>query len=314
MYTLYTSSSAVLESGSLSTSGLDVNLVLEVIRILDKLVALGLGGVTSLTSAGGSWGLSIKEVIPVSEGRGEVANEVLVVIIVVIGTSPNGKQVAQTPGEVVSGVGVDSLDKSQSDPDTNSKKVHVTEEISQKKRRANSTDTGEGHLEGVSILSSQTEGGSVLVVLLVNTLVKQLGVEGSVTPIVPSVLNKEEDEKLPRKSPERGKGGSVSDVEELTHEMETENRYSLDEDVGSKNILKTLKVLLTGGRAVFLDLVFAHRGYAVKDHPGKGATEVDTLVDDQEQDTSGKDIIIHVVIPGIPFLLQPVEVGRDNSV
>lgn len=66
--------------------------------------------------AGLNTSLSVKDVVPPSEARGVVANELLVVEIVVVGTGPEGEELAQAPGEVIPAVGVDSLEEAEDDP------------------------------------------------------------------------------------------------------------------------------------------------------------------------------------------------------
>lgn len=54
-------------------------------------------------------GFGVHKVVPPAEARGIVADKLLVVNIMVLGASPDGKNVAQAPGEVKAAVGVDGL-------------------------------------------------------------------------------------------------------------------------------------------------------------------------------------------------------------
>lgn len=62
-------------------------------------------------SSGSSSSFSSENVIPVSEGRCIIANKVLVVVIMMVGTGPNGEEMVKRPREFVTGVGINSLKK-----------------------------------------------------------------------------------------------------------------------------------------------------------------------------------------------------------
>jgi hypothetical protein len=116
-------------------------------------------------------GLGIQAVVPPGEAGGVVANELLVVKIVVVGAGPDGQEVAQTPGEVVAAVRVDGLEETKDNPDVHGDKVELTGNGEDDKRASNDTDAEESGLDGRSVLSGQTERSRVGVVHLVNGLV-----------------------------------------------------------------------------------------------------------------------------------------------
>jgi hypothetical protein len=70
--------------------------------------------------------LGIHHVIPPSEAARIIANETLVVSIVVIGTGPEGKEVVQTPWEVVTTVGINGLEKTEDNPEIHCQNVELT--------------------------------------------------------------------------------------------------------------------------------------------------------------------------------------------
>lgn len=55
--------------------------------------------------------------VPPAEGGGVATDEVHVVEVVVVSAAPEGYKVAERDGEVVAGVGVDSLEETEGDED-----------------------------------------------------------------------------------------------------------------------------------------------------------------------------------------------------
>lgn len=93
-------------------------------RLLDLLGHLGLLALTSLL--GSLWsGLGVHHVVPPSEAAGIVTNELLMVNIVMLSTSPEGKEMVQRPREIVAAVRIDSLEKTSSDPEIHGQDVKV---------------------------------------------------------------------------------------------------------------------------------------------------------------------------------------------
>lgn len=69
--------------------------------------------------------LGVHKPIPPGERARVVANELLVVQIVVVSASPDGEEVVERPGEFVSGVRVDGLEETQHDPGVHGQDVQV---------------------------------------------------------------------------------------------------------------------------------------------------------------------------------------------
>ena len=129
--------------------------------------------------------LGVKHVVPPPEAGGIVADELLVVHIVMVGTGPNGEEVAQTPGEVISAVGIDGLEQAESDPDVHGEQVQVTGEHEEHHGRSDDAKTEEHGFNRGGVLSSQTEGSGVGVVHLVDGLVEGSVVQATVEPVMP---------------------------------------------------------------------------------------------------------------------------------
>lgn len=92
---------------------------------------LGLLGLHSLelpiAAALGSFGtgLGVHDVVPPAEAGGVVADEALVVGVVVVCPSPEREEMTQTPGEIITAVSVDSLEKSADNPQIHGNQVQI---------------------------------------------------------------------------------------------------------------------------------------------------------------------------------------------
>lgn len=93
-------------------------------------------------------GLGVKNVIPPSEGAGVVADETLVVYVVVFGTGPEREEVVQAPWEFITRVGIDSLEKTHSNPNIDSENVQVMEDHAPEDGRADGSDAKEENFDG----------------------------------------------------------------------------------------------------------------------------------------------------------------------
>ena len=89
---------------------------------------LGLLCELSLTSPLGSLGsgLGIHNIIPPSEAACIVADETLVVSIVMISTGPEGKEIVQAPWEIVTAVSINGLKETKDDPEIHGQDVELT--------------------------------------------------------------------------------------------------------------------------------------------------------------------------------------------
>lgn len=81
----------------------------------------------------------LEQVVCPSERAGVVANEKMMVFIMMVCTCPERKEVVQRPWELVTRVGVNSLEQPQADPDRNGEQMQVSGEVAPDNRNANST-------------------------------------------------------------------------------------------------------------------------------------------------------------------------------
>lgn len=81
------------------------------------LVHLQLATLLSLTFAISTvLDICAKEIIPPTEAGSIVTDESLVMVVMVVSASPEGNPIAERPREIVAGMSIDRLEKSQHNP------------------------------------------------------------------------------------------------------------------------------------------------------------------------------------------------------
>lgn len=71
-------------------------------------------------------GICTKDKIPPSEGTGIIGDEELVMSVVMVTTSPEGQELAKRPGEVVTAVSINGLEKTKKNPRKHSNNMQVS--------------------------------------------------------------------------------------------------------------------------------------------------------------------------------------------
>ena len=140
--------------------------------------------------------------------------------VVVLGTSPEGKEVVKRPGELVAGVCIDGLEEAEDDPDVHGQDVKVLGDGAPDDRDTDGTETQAHDFNRRGVLGSETEGSGVLVMDLVDGLVEGTPVESAVHPVVPCVLKDEEDSDLVGHLPDGREWNLGAEAEELSHGVE----------------------------------------------------------------------------------------------
>lgn len=128
--------------------------------LLLKLLPVSRLGVLDTRSEGLVLGVGAKEVVPPSEAGRVAVSERLVVVVVVIGARPERQEVSQRPGEVVSGVGVDGLEQSESDPDVHRQDVQVLSEETVQEGTGDGSLGEDEDLKRVGVLGGETDGSA----------------------------------------------------------------------------------------------------------------------------------------------------------
>lgn len=189
-------------------------------------------------------GLGVEHLVPPPEARGVVADELLVVDVVVLGAGPEGQEVPQAPGEVVAAVGVDGLEEAGGDPDVHGDEVEVAGDEAPQRGGPDGAHAEDHDLDGGGVLGGEAEGRRVVVVQLVDVLVEGPVVEGAVGPVVPGVLHDEEDADLEDDLAERGEVGAVVHAAEGGDGVEEPDLRELDGEVAEEDDGRAARLLL----------------------------------------------------------------------
>lgn len=115
--------------------------------------------------------LGVQKVVPPAEAARIVSNKLLMVDIVMLGTGPEWEEMVKTPWEFIAAVCVDGLEQAENNPEIHGQNVQVSGDGTPEDGAANCPQTETHDLNGRSIFSGQTEGGRILVVDFVDSLV-----------------------------------------------------------------------------------------------------------------------------------------------
>lgn len=256
-----------------------------------------------------SAGLGVEAEVPPAEAGGVVADELLVVEIVVIRTGPEGDEVTQAPGEVVAAVGIDGLEETEDDPDVHGDEVEFASNAQQNNGCSNDTNSEKSGFDRRGVFSSETEGSRVGVVHLVNRLVERTVVQRSVEPVVPGVLHDEADGDLNSHLPDRRERNAVLHAQVGSDGVEEPDLRELGGEVADEDDGGAIPLFLEGGHLLSLNLVSAEIGNLVHNHKGNASTEVNELVEDEAQESGSESIVLHIKVPG---LSSRVNIGESG--
>ena len=155
--------------------------------------------------------------------------------VVVLGTGPERQEVVQRPGEFVAAVCVDGLEQAEHNPEVHGQEVQVAGDGTPENRRADGTETEHHDFDRRGVFSGQTEGRRVLVVDLVDVFIEEAVVHGAVDPVVPGILENEEDGNLEGHLIDTRERDGVAEAEELAHGVEEPDLRELDGEVGEED-------------------------------------------------------------------------------
>ncbi len=137
-----------------------------------------------------------------------------------VGAGPERQKVVQTPGELIPAVRIDGLKQPQHDPDVHGQDVQFARDDAPEDGHADGADAQQHDLDGRRIFCCQSEGGRILVMQLVDVLVQWSPMQRPMEPVVPGILEDEEDGNLVGHGEERGKGNVRGETTELSDGME----------------------------------------------------------------------------------------------
>lgn len=152
-----------------------------------------------------------------------------------VGTRPEGQEVPQAPGEVVAAVRVNGLAQAQDDPEVHGDEMQVARQAHPGDGRAHDADAEEESLDRGGVLGRQAEGGAVRVVELVDGAVEGPVVQHPVEPVVPRVLDHEEDADDHGHLPQGREGHAVVHAEVHGRRVEEPDLGELDGEVAEED-------------------------------------------------------------------------------
>lgn len=282
-------------------------------HLLDLLFCLGFHPAFSqLFSLWSSFGVQNK--VPPSETGRVRADKEMVVLIVVISTGPERKEVVQRPREFVTRVGIDSLEQSQADPKRNGEQVQVSGEVAPNQGNSNGSHAQKCNFDRMSILSRQAKWGSIAVVLLVNVLVKDSVVQAPVEPVMPSVFQHKEKPQLEQDFRPRRERNQERHADLFTERVEKPDGEGLHQEMRCQDRFKTLPLLGVARQLRLLDLVLAEVWDTIDNGPGQTSAKVHDLVHQEEEQSSGQNIIVHPIVVGGPEFLDWVQTADVTEV
>lgn len=142
---------------------------------------------------------------------------------------------------------------------------------------------------------------------LVDVLIERSPMERAVHPVMPCILQHEENGDLVRDCGPGWEGNAGVHAAHLSHWVEEPDLRKFDGEMTEEDEFRAGPLLFDGWDLLPLDLVLVEIGYAVNYNPRQRATEVDTLVHDEGHDAGCEDIVLHVGIPALNVMLVGVE-------
>lgn len=160
---------------------------------------------------------------------------------------------------------------------------------------------------------------------LVDVLIEEgAGVHQTMGPVMPCVLENEEDSDLVGHLEGARERNVGLEAEVLAHGVEQPDLRELDSEVREEDEEGALRLFPDSGdfvlsavsirwwethgvKTYLLDLVLPEVGNAVDDDPRQRSAKVERLVDDKRHDAGGQNIVAHPCVPCEPHLLKVVE-------
>ena len=113
--------------------------------------------------------------------------------------------------------------------------MQITSDSAPENRHADATKTKHHNLNRRGVFGGQTKGRRVLVVDLVDFLIEEAVVHSAVHPVMPGILENEEDSDLEGHLVDAGERDRVAEAEELAHRVEEPDLRELNGEVGEQD-------------------------------------------------------------------------------
>ncbi len=113
-----------------------------------------------------------------------------------LSAGPEGKEVVQAPWEFVSAVSIDSLEQTADNPEVHGEDMKIASDQNPKDWYRDSCETENHDFNWRRVFGGKSEGSRVLVVDLVDILVERTPVHRAMGPVMPCILQHEENRDL----------------------------------------------------------------------------------------------------------------------
>ena len=278
----------------------------------------------------------VKQIVPPPEAAGIVANEFLMVKVMVVSTSPEREEMVKTPGKLVTAVRINGLEQAQHNPHVHGEDVQVSGHSTPKNRTANSTKSKNHNLDRRCIFSCHAKWRRVLMVNLMDCFVKRTPVKGTVREVVPCIFQDEKDRDLVCHRPKRRERNRSRKTKKLSHRVEQPSRplatFSINRQViptrsgatqqwngwegriwrnSIARVARAFCAIAVSHGANFdihpwnyatytLNLVVLEHARSVYENPRQRTSEINKFVHHKRHDTGGQHIILHPCVPRSP--------------
>lgn len=219
----------------------------------------------------------------------------MMMVIMMIRTSPQRHPMSHTPRKVIPRVRINSLELAKSNPDQHSKQMHIPRNPTVDQRRDNRATAQEHSLPGTSILGGQPKGSSVLVVNAMDAAIQGTVVHSAMQPVVVGILDKEPENNLGDHGAESREGDAKVNTENLHHRVKANDHWEFDGKVDQQDVLDAVPLVSGRGHFLVLDFVFEEdAGQGVGDSPGNTAAKVDDFMGEERDDACVVSICLHL--------------------
>ena len=140
-----------------------------------------------------------------------------------------------------------------------------------------------------------------------DVLVEHTVMQASVEPVVPCILQNEENGQVQCDFSPRGEWNIEGHSDFHGNRVEEPNWESFHHEVGDQHRLKTLPLFLVVRELGVLDLVLVEVRDSLDNGPRQTSAKVHDLVHQKEEQSGSKHVVVHVIVVGTPKLLQGVQ-------
>lgn len=155
--------------------------------------------------------------------------------VVMIRPGPERQKVVQAPRELVARMRVDGLEQPKYDPDVHRQNMQIARNRAPQNWSPHGPQTENHDFDGTRVLGGEAEGCRVLVVDFVDVFVERAPVHGAVRPVVPGVLEHEEDGDLVGHGKEGWEGDAGGEATELREGVEEPDLGEFDGEMGEED-------------------------------------------------------------------------------